>query len=46
MSSLVRCLGRVGRALARVGLPRELREAFATELLPEFAAAEGRGRHD
>jgi hypothetical protein len=38
-------LARLGRALARLGLPRELREAFATQLLPQLADAGGKGRH-
>jgi hypothetical protein len=42
---LTRWLGRLGRVIARLGLPRELREAFATQLLPQLAGAGGKGRH-
>ncbi|MGD9507613.1 MAG: hypothetical protein AB7I59_02050 [Geminicoccaceae bacterium] len=45
MSMLGRWFGRMGRFLARIGLPRELREAVATQLLPQLAGAEGKGRH-
>ena len=45
MSILARGLGRLGRALIHLGLPRELREAFATQLLPQLADAGEKGRH-
>jgi hypothetical protein len=46
VKELVAMLARIGRALARGMVPRELRQARKAALLSQFAGVEGRKRGD
>ncbi len=46
MRKLLAFLARTGRALARIGLPRELRQARRAEPLAQLAGVGARHRHD